>query len=67
MTDPTPLSPDIPAGSTIRQNSDGSWQYPRLPMPAPVEQEITGDGSGASLPPFSNQPRVGEPREAGPH
>ena len=27
----------------------------------PVEQEITGDGSGASLPPFSNQPRVGEP------
>lgn len=27
----------------------------------PVEQEITGDGSGASLPPFSNQPRVGDP------
>ena len=32
-----------------------------------VEQEITGNGSGASLPPFSNQPRVGEPWEAGPH
>jgi hypothetical protein len=33
--------PNIPAGSTIRQNSDGSWQYQRrsvgpwLPMPAP--------------------------------
>ena len=33
--------PDIPAGSTIRQNPDGSWQYrrrsagPWLPMPAP--------------------------------
>lgn len=26
-----------------------------------VEQEITGDGSGTSLPPFSNQPRVCEP------
>ena len=33
----------------------------------PVEQEITGNGSGASLPPLSHQPRVGEPREAGPH
>lgn len=28
----------------------------------PVEQEITGNGSGASLPPLSNQPRAGEPR-----
>ena len=27
----------------------------------PVKQEITGNGSGASLPPFSNQQRVGEP------
>jgi hypothetical protein len=27
----------------------------------PVEQEITGNGSGASLPTFSNQPRVWEP------
>jgi hypothetical protein len=33
--------PDIPAGSTIRQNPDGSWQYrrrsvgPWIPMPAP--------------------------------
>ena len=27
----------------------------------PVEQEITGNGSGASLPPFSDEPRVGEP------
>jgi hypothetical protein len=27
----------------------------------PVEQEITGNGSGASLPPFSNELRVGEP------
>ena len=33
--------PNIPAGSTIRQNPDGSWQYQRrsvgpwLPMPAP--------------------------------
>jgi hypothetical protein len=27
----------------------------------PVEQEITGNGSGASLPPFSDQPRVWEP------
>ena len=33
--------PDMPAGSTIRQNADGSWQYQRrnvgpwLPMPAP--------------------------------
>jgi hypothetical protein len=35
--------PDIPTGSTIRQNSDGSWQYQRrnvgpwLPMPAPQQ------------------------------
>jgi hypothetical protein len=28
---------------------------------SPVEQEITGNGSGASLPPFSNEPRVWEP------
>lgn len=27
----------------------------------PVEQGITGNGSGASLPTFSNQPRVWEP------
>jgi hypothetical protein len=27
----------------------------------PVEQSITGNGSGASLPPSSNEPRVGEP------
>ena len=37
-----------------------------MPDPTPadhlaLEQEITGNGSGASLPPFSNQPRVGEP------
>jgi hypothetical protein len=29
--------------------------------PVEVEQEITGNGSRASLPPFSNEPRVGEP------
>jgi hypothetical protein len=27
----------------------------------PVEQEITGNGSGASLPLLSNQPRLWEP------
>ena len=40
MTEPLPT---IPAGSTIRQNSDGSWQFQRrsvgpwLPMPAPQQ------------------------------
>ena len=35
--------PNVPAGSTIRQNPDGSWQYQRrsvgpwLPMPAPQQ------------------------------
>ena len=28
---------------------------------SPVEREITGDGSGESLPSFSNEPRVGAP------
>jgi hypothetical protein len=35
----TECLPDIPAGSTVRQNTDGSWQYRRLtiggPIPAP--------------------------------
>ena len=42
--------PDIPAGSTIRQNRDGSWQYqqrsvgPWLPMPAPQGAAPWADG-----------------------
>lgn len=42
--------PDIPAGSTIRQNADGSWQYQRrnvgpwLPMPAPQVAAPWTDG-----------------------
>jgi hypothetical protein len=42
--------PDIPAGSSIRQNPDGSWQYrrrnvgPWLPMPAPQGAASWVDG-----------------------
>jgi hypothetical protein len=41
MSAMTEYLPDIPAGSIIRQNADGSWQHQRrgvgpwLPMPAP--------------------------------
>jgi hypothetical protein len=46
------LIAEIPAPGTMLVAAD------EVP---PVEQEITGNGSGASLPPFSNEPRVGEP------
>jgi hypothetical protein len=41
--------PDIPAGSTVRQNTDGSWWYlpqlgPWLPMPAPQGTAPWADG-----------------------
>jgi hypothetical protein len=41
--------PDIPAGSTVRQNTDGSWWYlpqvgPWLPMPAPQGAAPWADG-----------------------
>ena len=41
--------PDIPAGSTIRQNPDGSWSYlpqagPWLPMPDPQGATPWTDG-----------------------
>ena len=54
-------------GSSVRADwLDGVGCHPGTVLVAaddvpPVEQEITGNGSGASLPPFSNQPRVGEP------
>jgi hypothetical protein len=46
--------PDIPAGSTIRQNADGSWQYQRrnvgpwLPMPDPQGAAPWADGPAVS-------------------
>jgi hypothetical protein len=46
--------PDIPAGSTIRQNTDGSWQYKRwnigpwLPMPDPQGAAPWTDGPAVS-------------------
>ena len=51
--------PDIPAGSTVRQNTDGSWQYQRLnvgpwlPIPAPQ----------SGLPWKTDGPAVPESRE----
>ena len=41
--------PDIPAGSTVRQNTDGSWWYlpqvgPWLPMPDPQGAAPWADG-----------------------
>jgi hypothetical protein len=48
--------PSIPAGSTVRQNADGSWQYQRrsvgpwCDMPAPQKAAPWATPASASVP-----------------